>query len=329
MLHNLITFHDFVALLSLVKRKGVAATLHKLTGDKSDRIRETWQQTGGPTRQWWDIPFVQRHINRLITGDENREFCEYVASTYLTQRQNLVALSLGCGAGNKELAWFRTGKISTLDAYDISKERIEIASERARQLGVQTNVRFYTGDAFTLQIPPRRYDLVIFEDSLHHLSPVKVILRHVGEWLTEDGLLVLKEFVGPARFQWTDQQLRLVKSLLSLIPERFRKRWPDGKLKTKEYRPGRLSISLHDPSEAAESSVIPALLRETFDVVEERPFGGTLLHLAFKDIAHNFLQEDRDTLSIIRFCCEIEESLLRMGELHSDFATFVCRKKKR
>jgi SAM-dependent methyltransferase len=329
MLHDLINLHDFAALLSLVKRRGVAATFHKLTGAKSERIRATWQQTEEPIRHWWDIPLIQRHINRLITGDESREFCEYVASTYLTQPKNLAALSLGCGAGNKELAWFRTGKITTLDAYDISSERIEISSKKALKADVQRNVKFHTGDAFTLQIPPGRYDLVIFEDSLHHLSPVKVILKHVDEWLTEDGLLVLKEYVGPARFQWTDQQLRLVKSLLSLIPPGFRKRWPDGQLKTKEYRPGRLSISLYDPSEAAESSVIPALLRETFDIAEERPFGGTLLHLLFKDVAHNFLREDRDTLSILRFCCEVEETLLRIGELHSDFAAFVCRKKKK
>ncbi len=328
MLHNLITLHDLAAFWSLARRKGTAATVRKLMGDKAERTRDAWQQTGGPVRHWWDIPHIQHHINRMITGDSNSEFCDYVASTYMTQRNDVAALSLGCGTGNKELAWYRSGRISTLDAYDISKERIDVASERARGLGVQEKVRFYVGDAFALQIPQGRYDLIIFEDSLHHLSPVKSILRNVDGWLSENGLLVLKEFVGPARFQWTDHQLQLVKSLLSIFPPRYRKRWPDGKLKTREYRPGRLSIALHDPSEAAESSIIPAMLRLKFDIVEERPFGGTILHLLFKDIAHNFLQDDPEALSFLKFCCEIEETLLRYKELESDFGAFVCRKKK-
>ena len=50
------------------------------------------------------------------------------------------------------------------------------------------------------------------------------ILESVAQALTPGGLLVLIDFVGPSRFQWTDTQFEAVEGLLAQIPEDYRRR---------------------------------------------------------------------------------------------------------
>ncbi len=86
---------------------------------------------------------------------------------------------------------------------------------------------------------------------------------------------------------------------------------------------------LGDPSEAVESSKIRPLLHKIFEVVEIREYGGTVLHLLFSGIAHNFLSEDTETRHWLDICFEVEDSLLRKGDIQSDFIIAVCKKSPR
>jgi hypothetical protein len=81
-----------------------------------------------------------------------------------------------------------------------------------------------------------------------------------------------------------------------------------------------------DPSEAVESSKIEILLYKFFKVVEVKAYGGTILHMLFNGIAHNFLSEERETQHWIDICFEVEDLLLSSGEIRSDFMVAVCKK---
>jgi SAM-dependent methyltransferase len=328
MFNNLITLHDLSSLLSVIKRAGLGSTLQKIAKTPQNRVKQTWQTAAEGSRHWWSIPAVQKRVNRMITGDEDRPLHEHVAATFLADRNDYTALSLGCGAGSNELAWFGTGSFSTIDACDVSTERIALATARARELHVDDRLRFFVSDMFDLQIRPAQYDVIIFQDALHHLAPVRRALELANTWMADDGILVLKEYVGPDRFQWSERQLEVVNDLLPAIPRHLRSRWPDGKIKTCEYRPGRLSIYLHDPSEAAESSIIPDAVRSRFRVVDDRPYGGTVLHLAFKDIAHNFHPDTPEVQQALSMCFEVEDRALQSRQLPSDFRVLVGRAKR-
>jgi len=86
-------------------------------------------------------------------------------------------------------------------------------------------------------------------------------------------------------------------------------------------------MMLNDPSEAVESSRILPLLNSIFYMEEVREYGGTILHLLFNGIAHNFLKEDDETERILRFCFDAEDMLLKMKEIESDFVIAICKKK--
>jgi hypothetical protein len=84
---------------------------------------------------------------------------------------------------------------------------------------------------------------------------------------------------------------------------------------------------LLDPSEAVESSRILPLLDEIFEVVEVKEYGGTILALLLNGIAHNFSAQDTVAQQWLNICFTVEDLLLEAGEIQSDFAFVVCKKR--
>lgn len=326
MFNNLVNLHDFVVLFEKLRERGNAGVLRKVFRSEKNRIRHSWSHTNNVPAHWWDIPAVEKRWNLLITGDSDTEPYAYVAEKFFAGGGERNALSLGCGGGGRELKWMATGSISQLDAYDISEERIAHARAEAAKGRFADRANFRVADIFELNVTPESYDVVLLESSLHHFKPVRRILESVNRWLKPAGYVIVNEFVGPSRFQWSDRQLEIVNGILAMIPEQYRTTWPHGNIKQKAHRPGRLSMYLNDPSEAAESALIQPLLREMFEIVEWKPYGGTLLPLVFKNIAHHFVEQDEEAGRIMRLIFEIEDELLRRYEIESDYIYAVCRK---
>jgi hypothetical protein len=76
-----------------------------------------------------------------------------------------------------------------------------------------------------------------------------------------------------------------------------------------------------------ESGRILHLLPRYFEVIESKQIGGGLLHLLFNGIAHHFLDDDAATRRWLQLCFETEDMLMESGELPSDFALAVCRRR--
>jgi len=313
------------ALYGKIRTTGGTVLSKLLTGNET-RVRAPWRQTGSGPAQWTAIPHLQERIRTRITGDPRVNIPQYVTERYGTPETKWHALSLGCGTGRKELGWAATGSIESLDAFDISPDRIAEAQRLAGQAGKTDLLRFAVGDARTLQLPPGGYNLIIVEDALHYFSPLHVLLKRIDEWLAPGGLFIVNEFVGPNRFQWTGRQLAITNALLSSMPARFTLR-PDGQPKLPVHRPGKLTMFMYDPSEAAESSRILPAVRTLFDIREEKPYGGTILHLLFKDIAHHFIQPDAEAEEILQRCCAAEDEAFARGEIQSDFSFLVAAKR--
>ncbi len=326
MFNNLINAHDVARLVEKLRQGYLRRLVHMFSRSQTERVRAAWQHTAHPPKHWGSIPAVRQRWNRLITGREDLDPAAYVAQRHFAGRKALTALSVGCGTGRNELRWAATGAFARIDGYDLSARRIEEARRHAEAEGCAGTVRFHMADARTLVLPPASYDVALAENALHHFTPLREMVALLHAALRPGGYLILRDFVGPARFQWTERQLEAVAGLLAVLPERYRRRWRSGTLKRRFYRPSRLSMRVSDPSEAAESDRILTVLQERFEPVEERPFGGTVLHLLFDDIAHHFLGEDAETQRWLRLCFDAEDALLAAGDLPSDFVFAVYRK---
>jgi hypothetical protein len=115
--------------------------------------------------------------------------------------------------------------------------------------------------------------------------------------------------------------------MLSVLPKKYKTVWESNSVKSKVYKPSRLNMILSDPSEAVESSKIMPLLREKFEIVEMKSYGGTILHMLLNGIGHHFSTDDVEARHWLQICFEIEDTLLASGEIESDYMFAVCRKR--
>ncbi len=326
MFRNLINISDILRLVEKIRQGEILHRFVPSLPTSKYRIKESWRHTQNPPKHWTSIPAVKRRWNRLVTGDPSCDIRNYVAKKYYTGRK-AEALSVACGAGGVELEWAKTEVIHRLDAFDISEERIRFAAEEAAESGLDHIVRFFVADAENYTYGADKYDLIIAESALHHMRDLRRIIGQLAASLRPDGLMVVNDFVGPSRFQWTDRQLEVVNGLLRILPKRYRTRWKSGSIKNKFYRPGRLSMWLSDPSEAAGSDKIMDALFEYFEPLEVKPLGGTVLQLLFADIAHHFLSDNGETQKLLDMCFAVEDVLIDSGELPSDFVFGVFKKR--
>ncbi len=78
-----------------------------------------------------------------------------------------------------------------------------------------------------------------------------------------------------------------------------------------------------DPSESIRSGEILEFLHRTFDVLEEKSMGGTLLSLLFDGIAGNFDEQNPFVCSLIKSLQKIEELLISNQVIPPDYIFIV------
>ena len=83
-----------------------------------------------------------------------------------------------------------------------------------------------------------------------------------------------------------------------------------------------------DPSEAIRSSEILPVLRRHFDIIEERPLGGALLHLALGEIAQNFAMQSSEDRALLEAAFAAEDAAMRDGRLGTDFVVVTAVKRE-
>jgi SAM-dependent methyltransferase len=165
-------------------------------------------------------------------------------------------------------------------------------SGAGRKQQLSQSAHFIQGDTFHLATEPEQYDLVHWNNSLHHMLDVEPAIEWSWRVLKPGGLFYMDDFVGPDRFQWTPQMLLVA-----------------------------TAVRQSDPSEAADSSRILECVRRRFPGADIMLTGGVVYHLALSDILANF-KEDED-LTLLDRLLEVDDMCTAVGETHYAIALTV------
>jgi SAM-dependent methyltransferase len=277
---------------------------------------------------WAGIPRVHQNHNALITGREDVYWVTWLRDEFMHGGDVGDTLSLGCGAGHLDQIFHQHGfRFRSFCGIDISEPAVVRARELATQVGLAPAVEYIAGDLNHLVLPVDRFDFIYFFQSLHHIEALEHVLDQCRAALRPDGLLLVNEFVGPSRFQWTDRQLDSANRIFRRIPAELRRHVWRGTTKHSIERPTVRHMLNHDPSEAVRSAEIERELKARFDVFREWNWGGTLNHLIFQDIAANFDPANTWHQTIVDLLIEHENGLIREGTLPSDFKVFLARRR--
>lgn len=319
---------------SVLRRVASAIGLGRLRAFLSGpgSVTEYWGVQAGTwgasdARHWTELQQIQDVINERVSGDARVNPYTYFMRAHLAGRLPVArALTVGCGGGELERGLCQHGFAVEHDAFDIAPEAIRKAIAAADAAG-HSRIRYRVADANTLLLEPDTYDVIFGVHAIHHVERLENAFEQIARALKPDGYLFLNEFVGPTRFQWSKRQLQAIDGLLRVLPERFRRSRVDDTLKMRAPRPSVGQMIATDPSEAVRSGEILRVAEEHFEIVDKRPYGGTILHPLLDDIAGNFADSWDGGRALLAAICDLEWALVQSGELASDFVVVVARKR--
>jgi SAM-dependent methyltransferase len=169
---------------------------------------------------------------------------------------------------------------------------------------------------------PGTFDAVLGRWSVHHCSQIDRLYAAVARLLKPDGWFFLDEYVGPDRFQYTATHLAQVTALAELLPDRLLTT-RTGQVRRGTRAPTMAEVVAVDPSQASCSASILPLLNRHFDVIAQRPYGGSLLHVVLADVAQNF--QAAEAKPWLQALLDAEDDLDRQGALEQHFSCVIAR----
>ncbi len=245
---------------------------------------------------WMANEEVRSYINASINGTPHLWPLSFLETT-ANGRHFGRALSIGCGGGAMERDLMKRGLCDSVDAIDGSIHSLHLAVKTARDEGFGNAIRYFASDFNRPALPRETYDLVIFQQSMHHVGKLEKLLREVLLALKPDGLMYIDEFVGPSRHEWTDAHIAAQRAAFHMLPRELRL-----------YDELALPIQVEDPSEGIRSGEIMEQLAVGFEIVDQRDYGGNWLSIAFPVI--DWSKADPGLVSRL---IESERAMLRCG----------------
>ena len=173
----------------------------------------------------------------------------------LEGRKLRAGLSIGAGNGRKEIALVQAGLVERFALYELSNELGARARRAIAESGLTGQMTVHIADAFAAAHPP--YDLVYWDHALHHMLDVDATVRWSVDALAPGGLLMINNYVGPTRLQWTREQVALARRYMEAAAPHLGAR-PHVPQKTVLHR---WRLMLRDPSEAPQSDRILSACR--------------------------------------------------------------------
>jgi len=278
-----------------------------------DSLTEEYSSSGTyESRAHWKIhPAVIKNFEKLL-GDQTsgqwlaRQLGEPAAR----------AMSIGCGTAMFEIGLLVDGTVRHCDVWDISAASLEKAVENASRAGVPDRLTVHRGDA--LQSADRDYDLMIFQDSLHHATDLDATLEFTQEALRDGGWIFAEEYIGPSRFAFPQRDVDLAQRLYRMLADDLLCPWPELPL------PDPVAVAEADPTEAVESDRILESLRK-FGDCRTVLFGGALPYIMWHGLNHDALWETERGRELVDVLLELDRALTESQMLPSYFGVLLAR----
>jgi 2-polyprenyl-3-methyl-5-hydroxy-6-metoxy-1,4-benzoquinol methylase len=276
---------------------------------------------------WLDSPLVQRMYvqPRTCGAPDGNWLVSFVENLEIPRDGHW--LSIACGSGGLERFVVEQGLCASIEGVDIAPQAIELAQRTAQEQGLD-NAHFRVLDLENTRLPFDYYDVILCGMGLHHIRRLEYFYEEAMQTLRPGGWLLLNEFVGPSQWQWTDIQLNAVNMLLAALPERYRVHALSGDIKTHIERPTIEYMNASDASESIRSAELLPLLYEHFEVVDQRDYGGAIMHTLLEYIVGNFHPDDAHAIELLHLLFACEQTMMQSGVLNSDFAVAAARNQR-
>jgi len=321
---RVITPEDIRDVYIKINQRGYDFIFSKLRLSNNERTKSSFNNTNIDSSNYWIIPLVRQRWNYLITGNSKTIYEEYVSEKY-NKEQVVKMISIGSGVCSHELMFAKLNPNWEITCIDFSEKLLQSAEEKAKKEGLK-NIKFLAEDIYKHSLPSNYYDIVLFHQSLHHFKNLNDFIGKIHKSMALSGRLIINEYVGANRLQYNKRQLKAINQCLNLIDKEYRKIFKTNLNKNRYYGSGILRMIISDPSECVESENIIPAIKNYFEPLEEKGYGGNLLMPALKDISHHFVDLDEKKKRCLEKIFNYENQFLEQN--NSDFLFGIYEKVK-
>lgn len=311
---RIVTLEDFKDIIIKFNQRGLPFLLSKLSFNSYKRTQSAFNDSELLSSNFWIIPAVRKRWNKMITNDENLMYEEYLSKNFFLEKTTLKLLSLGSGVCSHEIRLAEINPLWEIHCFDFSDELLKSAKKISDDKSLK-NIHYFAENVLNYNFEKEDYDVVFFHASLHHFDKIHDFLKNVvNKTLKKDGHLIINEFVGENRLQYSKKQIIAINKALKTIPKKYRKIFKTNLYKSHYYGSGILRMIVADPSECVDSASILPAIYQNYHPILEKDYGNNLLQSVFKDIAHHFVPKNNEILS-----AEKQEILQRIFDLEDEF----------
>ena len=257
--------------------------------EKINASARWWDSQGNNSRQWWNTKQILDDIEiRIPFGGMYKWMGNVLNGRILNE-----GISIGCGSGHKELALLGSGHVNRIYGYEISEKRIE-ECKNGTSIHNLTD-RFFPCYSDGTLPEDKKYDLVYWNNSLHHMVNVEDAVRWSYETLNEDGILYVDDYVGANQMQFTDKELELASGLRAEMPVEWFPSGQDPMWYNQRIlsRPPLFHFTDTDPTEMKDCEAIIPSIHKYFPNAEIILTGGIFYWIAMVEL-WKFFDEERD-----------------------------------
>jgi len=152
-------------------------------------------------------PKILSYYNKLSTGSSSSS--EFDWYKVFPQKSYSECLTLGSQSGRHERYLLEKNIVNRFDSIVLSLPQSNNLLTR------EIDVNFIVKDLNFICLPENKYDLIFCNGVLHHIVNLEQLLFEISKTLKEDGLFVCTEFIGENKWQWRDEKIKIINSLLS------------------------------------------------------------------------------------------------------------------
>ena len=253
---------------------------------------------------WNDLEQVQRYKNRLATGNKNKDWIVDILSRFKQFLPFKKVLIVGCGNGWLERKLFDLRIGIHFDAFDISESYLETAKKEKGSRSID----YFVDDINTMKkIKNNYYDAIFNNAVLNHTEKLEFAFSKLAKALKPNGLMFNEEYVGPARNQYTNTHLEIMKKISEKLPEHLRSKYP--------LRPSLENFRV-EPTEAIHSDKIRETFENLFDVVYQRNLnGGIAYQILWNNVKQFKNSSDPDTKNELKKLIDQDETLSKNNKV--------------
>jgi SAM-dependent methyltransferase len=203
--------------------------------DYERRARQEVQRFAGdfdvhalpPIFHYWSNRYLRPLLESFGASHPDDFFARQIAALAARDARRLRIVSIGAGNGDTEVRVARLLRERGIEAFhieclDINPVMLARGAELASAEGVVDHVGFVQGD-FNRWRPNGRYDVVMANQSLHHVVELESLFDTIHGALDDDGAFIVSDMIGRNGHQRWPEALAVVQEFWQELPPQRRR----------------------------------------------------------------------------------------------------------